>query len=184
MRLFVSVDLPSDLVEPIADLQEEFARADGLRFTDPEQAHLTLKFLGEASEEHLEEVSAAIERGVEESEVSPFVAQFGGLGVFPSLEYISVVWFGVEEGAGDLRRLHEAIEARTVGVGFDPEEHEFTPHVTLARMDHAGGKEVVQEVVTGRAPVVGEMHVEEVRLTESSLTPEGPVYSTVERFRL
>ena len=184
MRLFVSVDLPPDLADPIADLQEAFASADGLRFTDPSQAHLTLKFLDETDEDRVEELSAAIERGVEESEVTPFVAQFGGLGVFPSLEYISVVWFGVEEGAEDLSRLQGAIEARTVGGGFDPEEHEFTPHVTLARMDHGGGKEVVREVVTGRAPVVGEMHVEEVRLTESSLTPEGPVYSTVERFPL
>jgi len=184
MRLFVSVDLPDDLTEPIADLQEDFARADGLRFTDPEQAHLTLKFLGETDEDRVEEVSTAIERGVEESEVSPFVAQFGGLGVFPSLEYISVVWLGVEEGAEDLTRLHEATETRTVGIGFDPEDHDFTPHVTLARMDHAAGKEVVQEVVTSRAPVVGEMHVEEVRLTESELTPEGPAYRTVERFPL
>jgi len=46
MRLFVSVDLPDDLAEPVADLQAEFTEASGLKFTDPEQAHITMKFLG------------------------------------------------------------------------------------------------------------------------------------------
>jgi len=56
--------------------------------------------------------------------------------------------------------------------------------VTLARMEHAGPKDLVQEYVTGEAPDVGRMRVEEVRLTESTLTPDGPEYETVERFRL
>jgi 2'-5' RNA ligase len=78
--------------------------------------------------------------------------------------------------------LHEAIEARTTAMGFDPEDHEFTPHVTLARMDHAGGKELVRKLVREREPTVGEARVDEVRLTESTLTDAGPVYSTVESF--
>jgi len=100
--------------------------------------------------------------------------------VFPRLDYISVVWLAVREGSEDLTRLHEAIEERTVGMGFDPEDHEFTPHVTLARMDHAGGKELVQDVVESEDPDVGQLRVEEVRLTESTLTEDGPEYETVE----
>jgi len=65
-------------------------------------------------------------------------------------------------------------------MGFEPEDHEFTPHVTLARMHHAGGKELVQEQVTERDPTVGELAVDEIRLTESVLANDGPEYSTVE----
>ncbi|RZH69028.1 RNA 2',3'-cyclic phosphodiesterase [Natrinema altunense] len=182
MRLFVSVDLPDDLADPVADLQDEFAAASGLEFTDPEQAHLTMKFLGETDEDRLPALERALSAAVDDADVDPFTVRYGGLGVFPSLDYISVVWLGVEAGGKELTRLHEAIEDRTTAMGFDPEDHEFTPHVTLARMNHAGGKELVQDLVREREPTIGEARVDEIRLTESTLTDEGPVYSTVESF--
>ncbi|ARS89609.1 RNA 2',3'-cyclic phosphodiesterase [Natrarchaeobaculum aegyptiacum] len=184
MRLFVSVDLPDDLAEPVADLQSEFSEASGLNFTDPEQAHVTLKFLGEVDEDRVPDLERELEAAVSDADVDSFRVRYGGLGVFWSLEYISVVWLGVEEGGAELTRLHEAIESRTTAMGFDAEDHDFTPHVTLARMEHAGGKELVQKLVTEREPTVGETTVESVRLTESTLTDEGPVYSTVAAFSL
>jgi RNA 2',3'-cyclic 3'-phosphodiesterase len=184
MRLFVSIDVPDELASAVDELQEAFADAGGLRFTDPGSVHVTLKFLGEVEEERLPELASTIEAAVDGSGVGPFEAEFGGLGVFPSTEYVSVVWFGVREGGDEMTRLHEAIERRTVAMGFEPESHELTPHVTLARMDHAGGKELVQRLVRERDPTVGRTTVEELRLTESELGPDGPTYSTVERFPL
>jgi 2'-5' RNA ligase len=104
--------------------------------------------------------------------------------VFPSLEYISVVWLGAESGGEQMTRLHEAIEERTTAMCFSAEDHEFTPHVTLARMEHAGGKELVQDLVRERDPTVGTTEVTDVRLKESDLGPDGPEYSTVERIDL
>ena len=167
-----------------AAVQELFEGASGLNFTDPGQAHVTLKFLGGADEGRLPELTDELARAVAGSGVEPFTAEIGGIGVFPHLGYISVVWVGVREGGEQLTRLHEAIEERTVAMGFDPEDHEFTPHVTLARMEHAGGKELVQEKVRTLDPTVGEATVDAVHLTESELTHDGPVYSTVERFPL
>lgn len=184
MRLFVSVDLPDDLAEPVGDLQDEFGDASGLNFTAPEQAHLTMKFLGEVDEERLSALERKLAAAVEDADIDPFPVRYGGLGVFPTLDYISVVWLGVERGGEELTRLHEAIEDRTTAMGFDAEDHDFTPHVTLARMEHAGGKELVQELVSEREPTVGETRVEAIRLTESTLTDEGPVYSTLESFPL
>ncbi|WP_435100990.1 RNA 2',3'-cyclic phosphodiesterase [Halarchaeum sp. P4] len=184
MRLFVSVDLPESLVEPVRKLQAEFEGADGLDFVDPAQTHVTLKFLGDVAEDEYDDVVAACERAVASSRVAPFDAELEGLGVFPSMDYISVLWLGVTEGAVELAALHDAVERETTELGFEPEEHDFTPHVTLGRMKHAGGKELVQDLVRQRTPEVGTMHVEEVRLTESTLTHEGPEYETVERFEL
>jgi len=184
-RLFVSVDLDG-LAAELRAVQERFEGASGLRLTDPEQAHVTLKFLGDTDADCVEDVAGAIERAVAESGVDSFEAEFGGLGVFPSLAYISVVWVGVREGHGDaeLTTLHEAIEAETTAMGFDPEDHEFTPHATVARMDHAGGKELVQDVVESEDPDVGTLDVQGVRLTESILRDDGPEYQTLESFPL
>lgn len=183
MRLFVSADLDG-LSSEVADVQSLFEDADGLRFTDPSQAHITLKFLGDTEPDRLGELNAELAEAVDESGVEPFNAEIGSLGVFPHLDYISVVWVGVREGSEQLTSLHEAVESRTNAIGFDPEDHDFTPHATIARMDHAGGKEIVQNIVSNRDPDLGTVRFEEIRLTKSELTPEGPEYSTVEAFEL
>ncbi|WP_336035663.1 RNA 2',3'-cyclic phosphodiesterase [Halobacterium yunchengense] len=180
MRLFVSVDLPDDLADDVAALQEEFAAAGGLDFVDPAQAHVTLKFLGDVDGDRVDELADGLDAAVADSGVAPFDAELAGLGVFPDLEYVSVLWLGVGAGSAELSRLHDAVESRFVTEhGFDPEDHEFTPHVTLARMKHAGGKELVQELVRERHPEVGTVRVSAVRLTESTLTADGPEYETV-----
>lgn len=183
MRLFVSIDV-SDLAPDIADIQTQLAEASGVRLTDPDQVHVTLKFLGETDSERVPNLKDELAAAVATSGVSPFDARFGGLGVFPHLDYISVIWLGVQAGGEQLTALHEHIEDRTTAMGFDPEEHEFTPHATLARMNHAGGKEHVQAVVSNTDPVAGEMRIDEVRLTESVLREDGPEYTTVKRFPL
>lgn len=184
MRLFVSVDLPPDLTAAVREVQATLAEAEGVRPTDPSQTHVTVKFLGEVSPGRLEVVREGVAEAVEGAGIGPFHAQVEGLGVFPDLGYISVIWLGFSEGAEALTALHEAVEDALVGRGFDPEEHAFTPHATIARMDHAGGKELVQHVVRERHPSVGRMRVEELRITESTRTPDGPVYDTVDAIEL
>jgi 2'-5' RNA ligase len=176
----VSVDLEG-LSDEVAAVQDRFQGVDGLSPVDPAQAHVTLTFLGDTDASRVPAIREALTRAVAEADVDPFEAEIGGLGVFPHLDYISVVWLGVREGSGaaELTRLHEAIETETVALGFDPEDHEFTPHVTIGRMQHAGGKERVQNVVSEADPTVGTTTVSAVRLTESTLTEDGPVYETV-----
>lgn len=184
MRAFFSVPLPDDLAEPIANLQSAFDDTEGVTPVDPARAHITLKFLGDVNEGTIDDVIAAGERALDRADVDPFRCVVSGLGVFPSLEYISVVWAGIGVGDGDLTRIHESLEAETTAIGFDPADHAFTPHVTLARLNDPRGTELVQAVVRERDPDLGAFDVGEIRLTESTLTPNGPVYEPVETFPL
>lgn len=196
MRAFFAVDLPDGLANPIADAQAAFEGAEGLRFVDPEQAHVTLKFLGDIggsdtdkpdtdeSTPALDDVIAAGERAVAEADVDPFECAIAGFGVFPSRDYISVVWAGIDEGSAELTALHEALETETTALGVDPEAHAFTPHVTLARMNDARGKELVQRAVRERDPDIGRFEADAVRLVSSTLTDDGPAYETVAAFDL
>ncbi|MFP4217512.1 MAG: RNA 2',3'-cyclic phosphodiesterase [Salinarchaeum sp.] len=184
MRLFVSVDLPDRLADAVRAVQSEFEDASGLSFTDPTQAHITLKFLGEVAPDQLDTVADMVAAGIDDAAVDPFEVSVEDLGVFPSLEYISVLWVGIEQGSAPLVQLHEAIEQQAVAAGFEAETHEFTPHVTIARMNHAGGKQLVQQTVRTRTPDLGRFSAETVALTESKLTPDGPEYSTVKSFSL
>jgi len=194
MRAFFAVDLPGDLAAAAADAQAAFEGADGLRFVDPEQTHVTLKFLGEIGEGDdtdtddttpaLDDVIAAGERAVETAGVGPFECAVRGFGAFPSLDYISVVWAGIEAGSAELTALHEALEAETTALGVDPEDHAFTPHVTLARVNDGRGKELVREAVRKCDPDIGRFEAENVRLVKSTLTSDGPEYETVASFGL
>jgi 2'-5' RNA ligase len=177
VRLFVAVTLPDRLCGPVAALQADLPPS--LRRTDPADAHLTLKFLGDSAPGPARE---AVREAVRSAGVAPFEATLGGLGVFPSLDYVRVVWLGVGAGGAELTRLADAVEASTVAAGFDPRDHDFTPHVTLARMDDARGKERVRELVEETDPAPGSFRVEAVRLVES--TGGEPRYRTVERVPL
>ena len=197
MRAFFAVDLPDALADPIAEIQADLGDAGGLSFTDPTQAHVTLKFLGEIGAQSgsdgdrptVDDVVAAGERAVADAAVGggpvePFECELTGLGVFPEMDYISVVWAGVGDGTRELTALHESLEAETTARGVDPAAHAFTPHVTLARLSDARGKERVQRVVRERDPEFGRFGVDEIRLVESTLTPDGPEYETVATFAL
>ncbi|MBP1985883.1 RNA 2',3'-cyclic phosphodiesterase [Halolamina salifodinae] len=195
MRLFFAIDLPEELQEPFAVLQDDLAGAEGLSFTDPEQAHLTMKFLGEVpTEEETDDangdeptVSDAKVAGAvaaEATDLGPFEMEVGGLGAFPSEEYISVVWAGVRDGAADLHELAAALETATTERGFSPADNDFTPHVTVARMNDARGKDLVQDRIRNEDPTIGRFTAEELRLTRSVLGEEGAEHETIARFPL
>ena len=182
MRLFVSVDLDG-VTDAVAGVQDPLSELPGLRLTDPGQAHVTMKFLGEGDHD-LPALSNAIETAVRDAEIDPFEATFEGVGAFPSAAYIRVVWLGVGRGASELTALHRKIESETTGLGYEAAAHEFTPHVTLARMEHAAAKGKVQRFLREADPDTGTIRIEELRLKESVLTGDGPAYRTVERIEL
>lgn len=187
MRCFVAIDLPETLRERFVALQSQLPKTPNVRPVDPDNAHLTLKFLGEVdgTEAREKEITAAIETAVETAAVGPFDCSIGGVGVFPSLEYISVIWTGVENAvaAERLSRLHAAIEQETTAIGVQPNEREFTPHVTLARMSDPRGKSAVQ-ALQGSDVSVGSFRVKQIKLKESVVTDSGPVYETRESVAL
>lgn len=178
-RLFVSIDLPEELTAAVDSVQRPFRELSGVRPTEPEQAHVTMKFLGDVPDERVSGVTALMEEAIEQVDSAPFEATIEGIGVFPSFDYISVVWLGVRDGATDMTRLHEALETAFVDAGYDEEQHDFTPHVTIARVDHAGSKERIQELVAEGDPTVGSFRVDSLQLKESHLRSDGPEYETI-----
>ena len=182
MRLFASVDV-DELSEEIRAIQAPLVGLSGVRTTDPADAHVTMKFLGE-DEHDLAALSDAIERAVETADIGPFEATIAGVGAFPSSEYIRIIWLGVGRGAQQLSDLHEELAAETTALGYEAEGHEFTPHVTLARMENAASKGEVQGFLEEEDPEIGPLRVEELRLKESTLSSGGSDYRTVERFEL
>jgi len=187
LRLFVAIDLPEDVRESLGRLQTDLRRHDlsGLRWTRPEGIHLTLKFLGETPATSLDAIEGALARAVRG--VLPFRLALGAPGTFGGRRGPRVLWVDVEGELPPLQRLQAAAERELVAVGFAPDAREFSPHLTLARVQQPprpGLAERISRALETVAAARGEFEATELLLMRSSLQPGGAVYSRVAAFPL
>jgi 2'-5' RNA ligase len=129
-RCFVAVPIGDELRAAVAEtLRALRARddADAWRWTDPDAWHVTLAFLGATDPATVPRLASAL-RAVAEAH-APFELRGGGVGAFPSRGRARVLWYGIADPRGELRRLAGAV---AVAVGLPPEDR-FRGHVTLAR---------------------------------------------------
>jgi 2'-5' RNA ligase len=128
MRLFVALDLPETIQE---QLQLISCGLPGARWVQSEQLHLTLRFIGEADGSELQEIreSLAIVR------CRTFSLCLQGVGFFPPRQEPHTLWAGVEHSES-LLQLHRQIESALKRIGMKPEQRNFAPHITLARLHH------------------------------------------------
>ena len=180
-RAFISVDLPE--LQSVQALAEELRRTGAaLKIVDVSRVHLTLKFLGETEEALVPRIVEAIRASV--AGISPFAVRLVGTGAFPTLHRMNVLWVGME-GAEPLAEIARHLEAAMEPLGYRREGRDFSPHATIARVKGPRGLDAVRRVLEAHArDAFGEVLVDRVRLKKSVLTPDGPVYSTVEEVPL
>lgn len=181
MRAFISVDMGAlpGIVTILDDLKN--TNAD-LKIVEPENVHLTLKFLGEIDEKMIDRIAGVMEESVRE--LSPFRIKLMGVGAFPSMNYMRVVWIGLKE-AEKLGVIAERLENNLAVLGFRKEKRSFSPHVTVGRIKSQKNKDVLQNFLKKNVDNdFGEFDVKCIRLKKSVLTPKGPLYSTVKEIFL
>ncbi len=125
LRLFVGIEFPPELKLELSLL---CSGVPGARWVDPGNLHLTLRFIGEISEDIAADVDAALV-GLK---ARRFTLQLAGTGVFGGNKP-HALWVGVERHP-DLVRLRDKIEQALIRAGLAPEQRRFAPHVTLARL--------------------------------------------------
>lgn len=180
MRAFIAIDVGMN--DKIKEIYEDISKTKAkLKMVEPENIHLTLKFLGEIKDKDVEIVKNEIIEA--KKEIKPFKALLKGTGVFPSREYIKVLWIGFFDD-GQTKILSEIINERLAEYGFKREKN-FKPHVTIARMKSREGKEDVLKIIDYyRDRAFGEIECREIKLKESVLTSKGPIYKDLEVVRL
>jgi 2'-5' RNA ligase len=176
-RAFVAIPMPEDAAARLAGLVRGLSVG---RRVPEENLHLTLAFLGEVTDEGLEELHEALS-GLR---AAPVELRFEGLGVFGE-ERPRAVWAAVapEPGLLDLQRR---VERAARKAGLSAEARRFVPHVTLARLkgrrEDAGAlARFLAERGAGSAPPVRAVAFS---LMSSRLRPEGAVYEELARYPL
>ena len=176
VRCFISIDIEDPaLVSRITGLQDKLREANArLKLVEPQNLHITLRFLGEVEEE----LVRAIVGVLEEVEFNAFDIRLVGVGAFPSSRRPRVIWIGVERGYEDMVELSRKVNSALARLRIPKPREEFVPHLTIARVKGYAGR-LASLVVKLRHVEVGEMRVDKFRLKKSTLTPRGPVYETL-----
>jgi 2'-5' RNA ligase len=183
IRTFVAVEMPEKVREQFREVQAQLRQADAhVKWVEPHNIHVTLKFLGEVSEEELEKVYAGVTEGVETC--APFEIDLAQLGAFPNLRRPRVVWIGIESGKEKLIELQKKVEECISQHGFPREKRSFSPHITIGRVKSPRGVDDLVNALKVTAYTSESFEVDEVVVMESTLTPEGPIYSPLRRVGL
>lgn len=134
-RLFVALEIPRDAGLQLFMLKGGLASA---RWIDPENYHVTLRFIGDVEARLADDVVAALDR----IEASPFEMQLLGLGAFGSRKPHSI-YAGVAP-CPPLEMLQADVDRALRRIGLQPEAKKFTPHVTLARLRQPKAEDVAR----------------------------------------
>jgi len=152
----------------------------GIKWVDPDNFHITLKFLGEVGEDEASELREKIEK--EELDLEDFSYKYQGLETFPHVNNPRVIVTPVELGGEKIKEVHNFIENICTDMGFEAETRSFKPHLTLGRVKDDDLKDEVSSFFSElEDPYVVNVldHMEKFSLMESNLTPDGPEYMEV-----
>lgn len=127
IRAFFAVPLPETNRERLAAyLLACAAAAPAFRWSDPNNLHLTVRFVGSVEREVVEGIADRVEG-------STLEISLGEIGTFKRGGLARVVWLGVQHGVDGLTVLADRVEAECRAAGLEPEERALKPHLTLAR---------------------------------------------------
>ena len=180
IRCFIAIELPDDIREGLGKVIAGLKSSQlDVKWVDPFSIHLTLNFLGYVAPDRIAEITEAIADAA--TGVPPFFLEIKKLGVFPNLNRVRVVWVGVEGETDKLLQFQKRLETNLDILGFPPEERDFTPHLTLARVRENVSpeerRELGQLIAATGAPTIGRFTATTVSLMRSQLARTGAVYT-------
>jgi 2'-5' RNA ligase len=180
-RAFIAITLSPEiqlgLAQTIDNLQNQLRRAP-IRWVQPRNIHLTVKFLGNVSAANQGLLTRCLV--AEASRHTAFELSIGGLGVFPTLNRPKVIWVGIEAPA-ELLMIHKGIEGEMARLGYAPEPRAFSPHLTLGRVSRNVRSDEYQLISSAinqsKVGFLGALRVSSLELIRSDLKPDGAIYT-------
>ena len=184
MRAFIAIDLADDIRVELAKLQNILSSSDSdVKWVEPSNIHITLKFLGNVNSFQIEKARESI--SIIARDFKPFQVSLSTLGVFPKLDYPRVIWVGIDKGREELISLNQKLEDAFEKAGFSKEERSYEPHLTVGRVRSGRNKERLKKIIKEHDfSSKAIMSVDKVTLYQSTLTSTGPIYTVLNEVRL
>lgn len=183
VRSFIGIPLPEDVVATL------LAACDAVKLADPawrsekwvprQNIHVTVKFLGDVSEDRLRELADAVESAA--SGCDGFALADAGVRAVPNPRRARMLWSTFSDPDGLCAALASAMDRVGLEFGVPPDERTFKPHATLARArrdKHLSGP-ALEAARVELEQVPERVSVRSVTLYSSRLTSNDPVYTVV-----
>lgn len=188
IRAFIAIEIPSDIKTFLKDLQSRLKRnnPNSIKWVEPKNMHLTLKFLGNISTSQIDPVTSAMQISV--SAVHPFHLKIKALGAFPNINRPQVLWIGLNGDLVALSDLQHVLDLNLSKLGFEADNRPFSAHLTLGRVRETATLMEKQNIGITLAADHFESNlgfaVQSLNLIQSQLSSTGPSYTCLYSIRL
>jgi 2'-5' RNA ligase len=181
VRTFIAVEFDEDIRRSAYDLGQGLgAGLQGIKWVEPQNIHLTLKFLGDVDGKDIGRVCAEADAAA--ASVGSFDVEAQGVGTFPPRGNPRVVWVGLTGGTEPLLSMHDQLNTRLTALGIRQERKRFVPHVTIARVRGKVDRSLLLERIDqARRWCGGDQRIHELVVFGSELSPAGPIYTVMGR---
>ncbi|MCI0507883.1 MAG: RNA 2',3'-cyclic phosphodiesterase [Gammaproteobacteria bacterium] len=173
IRAFYAIELNSEVRNAALHVIEQLKIcewSEHVRWTPTENLHLTIRFLGDVTEDQLTQLNAAIRPRL--ANIAPFSIMFKEPRLFPHFKKPRVVAAIIPHNDA-LNALAEILESCAVAAGLEPEARQFKGHLTLGRCNKSFPKRTKLDSI----PFSSKLPVTRVSLFQSHLSSEGPTYN-------
>ena len=187
MRVFIAIDIDEIIKQDLADLQAELQRKvdtkrSDAKWTNPENIHLTLKFLGEAKDAQVVEICNVAKEVA--SRYEKFDIDFEKVGHFGG-KSARVLWVGAGENCTELSELQQELEEELAEIGWAKENRKYAAHLTLCRIKNpSAGFKLAQLTPSYDDFKLGTCSADAITVYQSELTSSGPNYIVLGNYGL
>ncbi len=182
-RLFIAIKiLPSDKLSTTLFVLKDALSGEKIKWVDAQNLHLTIKFLGDTQTAQVAEISNQLNAIANKHSV--FDIELSQLGIFKNFKRPRVLWAGIKT-SNYLHYLHNDIDDQLSVLGFEQEQRDFKPHLTLGRMKFINDIPNLKEQILKNAQTYFQKStIKEFYLIESVLSKTGPTYYVNKSFSL
>ncbi len=174
IRAFISIEIPDEVKDRISAVADPI-NSEGIRCVSKDNMHITLFFLGSISRELVEKVNESLE-GLNTRQ---FSISLNGVGAFTP-KRPRIIFAGIEDGRDEIMRIYKYLSGKLENMSIKIDNREYSPHTTIARISDNYNKSALKEFLEKNSKMeLGSFMCSSIRLRQSILTSEGPIYSDI-----
>jgi RNA 2',3'-cyclic 3'-phosphodiesterase len=187
MRVFIAIELEQAIKKALSGLQSELLKKTDIKrgdvkWVEPDSTHLTLKFLGEISDQQLVTVCNVTKEIA--AQYKSFDIDVGQVGTFGG-KAARVLWVGAGLQSKNLMQLQAALEEHLEQVGWPKEGRQFSGHLTICRIKNVQAGIKLSQLAEGYKDYsLGQMEVDSLCVFQSELQSKGPIYTVLGKYEL
>jgi len=187
MRAFIAIELPQEIKDYLARLQAKLKKSGAdIKWVEPQNIHLTLKFLGDIDDYALDKIKTIIDKDA--CLKNEFSLNLSELGTFPNITAPRVIWVGINEGSETIKQIAESLNKDITAIGIPQEDREFSCHITIGRSKSGLNRLQLMQLLKELSGKPQEENlgftVRKITLFKSTLTAAGPVYEILKEANL